>query len=242
MKVVAADEVGEVREGVNAHTGVHFRTTDYIGHGRAEHGEGAQAFLVHYPNEGSWLRPHWHRVDQFQVIVGGRGKVGRHEVEPIVVHYADAYTTYGPIVADGEGFSFFTLRAAHTATSYYMPDSKALLPRKRGRELSAHVPAGSDGLAAQDSDHELETLIEPADDGLAATLVSLKPNARGEAPSPTGGGGQYCVVIGGSLLHEGRELEPKSLMFVAPGDEAARLDAGPSGARVVCLQLPRKAE
>src|SRR2546428_97397 len=39
--------------------------------------------------------PHYHTVDQFQVIAEGRGKFGRHDVAPYCVHFSRAYTPYG---------------------------------------------------------------------------------------------------------------------------------------------------
>ena len=48
---------------------------------------------------------HFHHVDQFQVIVAGGGRLGTHGVEPLAVHYAGAYTAYGPIVAGAQGVS-----------------------------------------------------------------------------------------------------------------------------------------
>src|SRR5262245_41374714 len=43
------------------------------------------------------IRPHFHRVDQFQILVAGRAQFGKHEVEPVAVHYTDGYTPYGPL-------------------------------------------------------------------------------------------------------------------------------------------------
>src|SRR5688572_4110454 len=51
--------------------------------------------------------PHFHRVNQFQVVVAGEGLIGKHPLHPGAVHYADAFTPYGPIVAGSAGLSFF---------------------------------------------------------------------------------------------------------------------------------------
>jgi hypothetical protein len=67
-------------------------------------------FLVEQP-AGKVLPTHWHRENQFQVVVGGGGTMGRHEIAPIMVHYAGAYSGYGPIIAGPEGVKYFTIRA-----------------------------------------------------------------------------------------------------------------------------------
>ncbi|MFM7610777.1 MAG: hypothetical protein ACKO9A_18150, partial [Alphaproteobacteria bacterium] len=44
-----------------------------------------QAFLVEQePN--AIVHPHFHFVDQFQVVVDGGGRIGRHDVGPIMAH------------------------------------------------------------------------------------------------------------------------------------------------------------
>ena len=59
---------------------------------------------------GAVTRPHFHQADQFQVVVAGRGMLGDHEFSDGAVHYTDAYSAYGPIVAGKSGIWWFTLR------------------------------------------------------------------------------------------------------------------------------------
>src|SRR5678816_3651970 len=56
------------------------------------------------------LRTHFHRQNQFQIFVRGSGTIGRHPLGPLMVHYAGAYSGYGPLVAGPEGLAYFTLR------------------------------------------------------------------------------------------------------------------------------------
>ena len=65
--------------------------------------------LIEQP-AGFEFMPHFHRQNQFQVFVGGSGSLGRHALAPVVVHYAGAYTGYGPLLAGPEGIQYFTLR------------------------------------------------------------------------------------------------------------------------------------
>ena len=236
--VTARNEASEPRVTILPATGNRYVISDFIGD-HAGSGDGPQGFLVEFPNPGGELRPHWHEVNQYQVVVEGDCNVGAHRAAPITVHYADAYTTYGPIIAGDEGFSFFTLRGEHTRGTYYMPQSKHLLPRKRGREIVRHAADVLDGLAPDSC--TVEPLIEPHADGLMTTLISLGPRSTASAPSPNEGGGQYYLVASGSVIVEEQEKGRLSLLFVSPNEKAPQIRAGPDGAVVVCMQLPRKA-
>src|SRR5438270_10165150 len=84
------------------------------------------AFLVEYdPNRVS--RQHFHEVDQFQIIVAGKGKIGRHALQPYSVHFARAHTPYGPLVAAPEGMTFLTLRRRFDKGALRLPESKPRL-------------------------------------------------------------------------------------------------------------------
>src|SRR5262252_6664361 len=49
---------------------------------------------------GYFNSTHFHNVDQFQVVVEGKGTLGKHEISPYSVHFTRAYTPYGPLIAD----------------------------------------------------------------------------------------------------------------------------------------------
>jgi hypothetical protein len=66
-------------------------------------------------------RPHFHKADQFQVVVAGRGMLGDHDFSDGAVHYTDAYSAYGPIVAGKSGIWWFTLRNRWDPGARYMP-------------------------------------------------------------------------------------------------------------------------
>ena len=69
-----------------------------------------QAFLVERLYPDARIDPHFHDIDQFQVVVQGFCKMGKKPAPPVTFQYADAYTPYGPIVGEKDGFAFFTLR------------------------------------------------------------------------------------------------------------------------------------
>ena len=73
------------------------------GYGQDIDGEDVpQAYLVSQPPH-STTRPHFHLTNQFQVFVGGGGRVGKLRADPLTVQYAGGHTPYGPIFAEAEG-------------------------------------------------------------------------------------------------------------------------------------------
>jgi hypothetical protein len=78
------------------------------------------AFLVE-KGLGAVTRLHFRQADQFQVIVAGRGILGEHEFSDGAVHYTDAYSAYGTILAGKSGIWWFTPRNRWDPGARYMP-------------------------------------------------------------------------------------------------------------------------
>ena len=199
--------------------------------------QAAQAFLVVRPFAGARIEPHFHDVDQFQVIVDGDGRIGKKAVRPVTFQYADAFTPYGPIVANDHGLSFFTLRNISSGGFWAMPGNRQNMPVRAGRniegvfDLSAAVPAAGETAC--------EELMPAQADGVAAMGIRMGAGAR--APGFAGGAGrglgQFYLVCAGSLLADGKILSARSLIRVEPDDPALELQAGPVGAQVLALQF-----
>lgn len=96
------------RRAVTILTGDVFGRTDIVAEGDAER-PGPHAFLVEQRPDVV-LPAHFHLNDPFQVVVAGRGTLGRRPIAPIAVHYARGRTGYGPIVAGPDGAELLTLR------------------------------------------------------------------------------------------------------------------------------------
>lgn len=197
-----------------------------------------QAFLVeNTPHR--LLRTHFHDVDQFQVIVSGDGTLGKHGVRPYTVHFARAHTPYGPITAGDNGIGWLTLRARRDAEgAQFLPEKREQLeqaPQRNPWQISQH-PEFHDFYG----DVCLTALPDVRDDrGLAAYSLRLKPNASTRAPDPSETGGQYVVVLRGSLVSEGREQHALTIGYVEPEDGSLPLTAGPEGLDVLVLNFPR---
>lgn len=184
------------------------------------------------------LRTHFHEQDQFQIFVSGDGKAGKHPISPFQVHFARAHTPYGPIVATDAGVGFLTLRTRKDPGAQFLPEKREKLVQVEGRkpwQLTRAVkfpqPAGAIAI---------EPLEDMQDDtGLAAHALSMKPGAQAQAPDPADSNGQYIVVLGGSLLHEGKEHKATTIIFVTRKEGPFKLVAGAEGLEAVALNFPR---
>jgi len=204
------------------------------------------AFLVE--KEGAAVvHPHFHAADQYQVVVQGSGRLGVHDIASIAVHYTDAFSAYGPIVAADEGVSWFTLRNAWDPGARYMPAARQQLREARAKFQHREATCGP---LPPLSERELAALTAPASgaviaetsDGLGTWRYSVPANGSVTGPAPSSGGGQFWLVSAGSACVAGGALLPvQSCVFVAPEDAAACLSAGPMGADLICMQFPKRA-
>ena len=178
------------------------------------------------PVPGSVIPPHFHREDEFQVVVAGNGSLGKHALEGVAVHFADAYTPYGPIRVGPAGLTFFTLRARADPGAEYMPG-----PRPDGEESAAQRgrgrsrPRGSAVWAAHD-------------DGLGAWIVRARPGEG--VTSPPGEGSRYYLIVEGSVGHGAAALPRWSSTWKAGDAVHPALTAGPDGVDVVVVQFPKE--
>lgn len=200
------------------------------------------AFLVE-KEAGAVVRPHFHTADQYQVVVQGGGRLGLHDIGTVAVHYTDAWSAYGPIVAAEEGVSWFTLRNTWDPGARYMPAARSELRAARARHqhretTSAPMPAWSvDALSRLDA---VQRVTEhAAADGTAWWRFRLPASATAAGPDPGNGGGQFWLVLSGTASCGGSALLPvESCVFVGPEDPALNLAAGPVGAELLCVQFP----
>jgi hypothetical protein len=198
-----------------------------------------QAFLVDRLYSGARIDPHFHDIDQFQVVVGGYCRMGKKEAKPVTYQYADAYTPYGPIVGNEQGFAFFTLRPIASGGFFAMPGNRHNMPCRAGRNLAGRF----DLEAARPRDGECiqEDLMAPQDDGVDATGYRFGAGASISGP-PSDAGGQYFLVCDGEVRCAGKSLSEGSLVHVAPGESALDLVGGQNGANVLMLQFARPSE
>ena len=203
------------------------------------------AFLVE-KDPGAVVGPHFHQADQYQVIMQGSGRMGVHDVADVAVHYTDAYSAYGPIVAAEDGIAWFTLRNTWDPGARYMPEHRAQLRAARATYQHREATCGplqplDDAARVKLQGVEAHPVIEPSPDGMGTWRYAAAPAALIAGPEPASGGGQFWLVTAGSAEIAGSEALPaQSCIFVGPDDAAPRIKAGSTGADLLCLQFPRK--
>jgi hypothetical protein len=202
-----------------------------------------QAYVVAQA-PGTVVEPHYHAVHQWQVVVEGEGTLGRYKVAPISLHFTDPYTAYGPIVPGEQGVAYFSMRAMSDTGAYYLdtPGVKEAMRPSRRRFLlktPADLALSSPQALAARTGAVLDAIIEPYDDGVAGYVLRIGPGGSATAPDPAQCGGQYVVVVGGSIVHAGRDMPRLSTAFVTPTEASMVVHAGPNGAEVLVLQYPR---
>jgi rubredoxin len=228
--------------GDGRHTTKGVSSTPFIGPRRdaLDKPDVAQGYLSQR-DPGRYSGTHFHAVDQFQVVLAGKGKRGKHDLVPYDVHFARAYTPYGPILADAEiGLTFFALRAHSDPGSQRLPDKLEKLkqiPNRQPWQISRlvtfpEIQSGTDAMLQAVPDIKDEN-------GLAAYMLTMKPNARGYAPDPSSSEGQYLVVANGSVLHNNNEYKTWALGFVEPTEGSFEIQAGPDGLEAFVLNFPR---
>lgn len=196
-------------------------------------------FLVEQPPH-SVLAPHFHAHNQFQVIKEGAGTLGPHTVGPGSVHYAGAFTGYGPLVAGPEGLGYFTLRAAFETGATFLPVERDKLRRgpKRHAQGPAHAPFSMDALRSLRRDVRVQLIA--AQDELEAYALMLPPLARLDAQDPAGSG-QFELVLAGTLVTPQRSLHSWESRYLSPGEDAGGCNAGEGGLHLLVLRMPAHA-
>jgi hypothetical protein len=217
--------------------GLLYARTNYLGSDTSGR-DTPQALLVEQsPN--STIPAHFHGIDQYQVVVRGGGMLGKHDVRPVCIHFAAAYTGYGPVNAEGEGIFYFTLRAQSEPGAFFFPEGRKHQKPGKRRNLTWDVDLASVGKpTAEFKGVEFEEIYPMEDQGLGSWVLRLGPGETFIGPDPMLGGGQYYVVMDGDLNHDGQGFEKWSCVFVEPPESALEVTAGPKGLEALVLQYP----
>ncbi len=189
-----------------------------------------QAYLVEQPADAT-VPAHFHDTDQFQVFVAGAASFGKKAVQPLSLHYAGGHTPYGPIVTKEQGAQYFTLRAKWDSGGKPMPQSRDLLkPVPRCHRLAEGITANAANLRTE--------VLGEEDNGLGATLFALAAGRTETLDLMVAGGGQYALVVSGSVTHGTALLGEYSCLFRFADEAPLTLTGGVDGASVLLMQFP----
>ena len=217
--------------------GLLYARTNYLGSDTSGR-DTPQALLVEQ-SANSVIPAHFHGIDQFQVVVKGGGMLGKHAVRPVCIHFAAAYTGYGPVNAEEDGIFYFTLRAQSEPGAFFFPEGRKFQKPGKRRNLTWDVDlASATGSMTDFKGAAFEEIHALEDQGLAAWVLRLGPGETFTGPDPMRGGGQYYVVMDGDLSHGGTDFEKWSCVFVEPPESALEMTAGAAGLEALVLQYP----
>jgi len=184
--------------------------------------------------------PHFHNVDQFQIMTEGKGKMGRHDICANSIHFSTAYTPYGPFTADAEtSLTCLIIRVRpDTGAQHSLEDLHKLsqIPDRHPWQVTRDVSFPEIGAAnvLMQSVAEIQN-----ENGLATYTLSMKPNAVAVTPDPSNGQGLFVVLVKGSLIHDNRESKALTVVFVSNNEKKFEICAGPAGLEGYIVQFPR---
>ena len=209
-----------------------------------------QLLLVEQFIPGSEILPHFHTIDQFQVFIGGEGRLGHHAVEAIAIHYSNGHTGYGPIVAGERGLSYYVLRPGFDVMGsqyLHVPEAhKNLKPGGKRYFLAEGIKPRPEAELRKIAAPEVRRVIgvRPGDPdaGIFAEILSMGPHAPHTGSDPGRGGGQVYLVLAGALTHEGQELGSRAAIAVTRDERTVTFASGADGAQVMVLQYPRRSQ
>ena len=200
------------------------------------------AYLVSQAAD-SVVQAHYHEADQFQLFVAGDGRIGTHALRPVTVHYAGAYSPYGPILSGPSGLSYVTLRRSWDPGAKWMPEAAAALrsiPHRRHAALtSEHFDCCSDSQRRLLRGVSMSPLLDSTGDGLGAWLIRAGPGAAIEGPDPAAGNGQFWYVLSGECVHGGSAAARDGCIFVSEDERALAGVAGATGVEMLLVQFGR---
>lgn len=191
-----------------------------------------QAYLVRSHSAAATVSSHFHEHDQFQVFVEGGGTFQRHDIETVSVHFTDAYSVYGPIIAGPAGLGFYVLRPCAGQGAHYMPGSRDQLVTRGRRNL--HHAIGDNHLAGG-----VTTVFEDGD-GLLCEVARLDPGGPAALPNVGESPGCYTLVINGRAIVGDAELGRNGLIYRASGDQDVSIRAGAVGATTISMRFPQR--
>lgn len=200
-------------------------------------------FLYEQPADTT-LSAHFHHNNQFQVFIEGEGKIGPRKVAPVVVHYAGAYTGYGPLLAGPEGLKYFTLRCVHESGAVRVADARAGKANwPKGPMRHATSPqidiSATEALLGLKAARE-KVLIACGEDGLEVMSVEMPPYTPLPPVELGPAAGVFILVLSGSIESEPWMLDARECLYISSDEPFPQLVTGALGGHLLTLVMPER--
>jgi hypothetical protein len=197
-------------------------------------------FLIEQP-PGATISAHLHHNNQFQVFIHGGGKIGPRSLDPVTVHYAGAYTAYGPLVAGPEGLHYFTLRTVCERGAILVRNAEGKWPDGPRRHATSKPVGVFDPASLRALSQPATTVVLPqAEDGLAATSTVLPPHGVMPLVEIGAGEGVFLVLLSGSIELAGERLLADESIYLSKDEAFPVIVAGEAGAQLLALVPPQR--
>jgi hypothetical protein len=199
-----------------------------------------QSYLIkQLPNITNPL--HFHMQNQFQVFIVGSGSFGRHEVLPYVVHYAGAYTGYGPIIAGDQGLQYLTLRCSRDLGAKFLPaqmkffkkgpkhhyTSPSILPEEK-QKLNQLNEVLMDWVHYEEKSH------------LGIGVLKIPPHTEYPISLLQDVAGLFLVVMEGLVFANQQKLVKNENLYIPEGHNTYTVCTADCGVQILFLQMPKR--
>jgi hypothetical protein len=231
------DHAARRRRPVTSPDGAVFMKSEWMETGDDPHLSPTVFLIEQSPNTVAQV--HFHRQNQFQLFVAGSGTIGSHAISPLTVHYASAYTGYGPLISGADGLQYLTFRSVFDTGAYYIPEQRHELRKgpKRGGQTGP-TPIVDEQTLRSLREIETSTLLAATPEGCAAHLINVPPGATIDIARAGIAHGCFATVVAGEAQYEGRELRLWETVFVSADERECALSARESGVSIVLLSMP----
>jgi hypothetical protein len=197
-------------------------------------GQRPNAFFVEQPPSLT-LATHFHAANQFQVFVHGSGRLGKHEIAPVTVHYTNAFSPYGPINSLADGLCYFTFRDDYDPGARFLPEAIVEL-QKTKRRYATSKPLDAPKDRPITTEQRID-MIPLAEDGMGAIRVDAPNKATMLTRMDPAHNDRFILVLTGEIDCGDTVIGPRDCIFLAR-DEAPLVTARDGGASLLLLQFP----
>jgi len=182
---------------------------------------------------------HFHIQNQFQVFIAGSGSIGKHEIKPCVVHYAGAFTGYGPLVSGAQGLHYITLRSQRDPGAKFIPEKTSELVKGPKHH---HTTESLDLLSLE----ELVDLGRPQrldihtdqSTGLGISQIRMPPHSQFTLDFLNLSTSAYLLVMTGSITHAAYHLTPHENIFITKENAPYTVHTQDLTCEMLFLQFP----